>query len=216
VREYAENPARNASNADIAARFWKERDTVGEASYQRGLMLALRWHRIARDKHVDGGLDRLLHDLVRRGREEKLQLSNDVIRSSGGRLLGDWFPAEFDRYVLRAETIELPADALLPDFIGKSRPVYTLELGFQREPSLQQKRVVGLKAGSAAEKAGVREGDALAGWTIPTDADKEVVLRVRRAAKVETISYMPRGASRELVQFHPAKRDDRGKTRGNP
>lgn len=204
IRQYAWNPAANASNEKIKDGFWRERDTVGEAAYQRGMMLGLRWHKLARERGVKDGLDALLHSLLDRARREKFELSNEGIRRVGREVLGDWFAADFDRFVMNAENVELPLDALAPSLTGKQSRAYEFDPGFHQDKSLQVRKIVGLKPGSAAEKAGLREGDELAGWDMFTDADQETVLKVRRDGKVKTISYYPRGESREAVLFSPA------------
>lgn len=205
LREYYANPARNARNEDIRARFWAERETVGEVAYQRGLLLGLRWHRLARDRGVKEGIDRLLRGLVDQARAADFLLSNSALRATGAKLLGDWFTAEFDRYVEDAETVEVPADALAPELVGRVQAVYEYQLGFDREQSLSAKRVRGLVPGSPAAEAGLRDGDELAGWTIHGDPDKKVHLQVQRGGTLKTISYYPRGQRRDLLQFEPAK-----------
>jgi len=204
LREYASNPAQHATNAQIQASFWKERNTVGEVAYQRGLLVALRWHRLARDRGVTGGLDQLMLKLVERGRTGD-KLSNASIRRLGRQTLGDWFGAEFDRYIERAETVDVPLDALRPELMGAISPVYTFDLGFDRDKSTKEKRVIGLVPGSAAAEAGLKEGEVLAGWSIYADADKEVALKVKRDGKVETVTYLPRGRKSEILQFKPAE-----------
>lgn len=204
IRQYHVNPARNASNEDIRAGYWRERDTVGEVPYQRGLLLGLRWHRLARDRGVDEGLDRLFKTLVGRGRAGEFKVSNEGVREAGRKLLGEWFAAEFDRYVTRAETVEVPTDALVPELVGEVTATYLYELGFDRARSLSEGCVRGLLPGSAAAAAGLRDGDELAGWTVPGDADEKVRLRVRRDGRLETISYFPRGRRSDVLQFRPA------------
>jgi len=205
LREYQTNPARNASNEQIRAGYWKERSTVGEVPYQRGLLLGLRWHKLARDHGVREGVDALLRRLVERARRGDFRISNDALREEGRAVLGDWFTPEFDRYVLKAETVEVPRDALAPDFTGRVESINDYALGFDRERSLREQRVRGLFSGSAAAKAGLREGDELLGWEIHGETDREIQLQVLRAGQVKAVSYFPRGARHELLQFVPAK-----------
>ena len=204
VREYYLNPALNATNEEIERDYWNKRGTVGEVAYQRGLLLGLRWHRLARQKGVSEGVDRLMRTLVNRGREGGLRAANPVIRQVGVETLGAWFADEFDRYVTRAETIELPADVLAPRLVGRLTEVYAYELGFDRERSLKERAVRGLVGGSAAERAGLREGDRLVGWTLQNDPDVPTRLQVQRGERVETITYYPRGQKRSVVQFESA------------
>jgi predicted metalloprotease with PDZ domain len=201
IREYYLNPAINASNEEINQYYWSKRSTVGEVAYQRGLLLGLRWHKLARKNGVREGIDRLFKALVNRGRSGGFQVSNAAVRRAGEELLGRWFAAEFDRYVTKAETIELPADALAPELTGQPTEVYAYELGFDRQRSLRERKVRGLVRGSAAEQAGLHEGDQLVSWGIRGDPDIPVKLGVRRGNETQTVTYYPRGARRVVVQF---------------
>jgi predicted metalloprotease with PDZ domain len=111
---YHSNPARNASNVDVQARARTSPETFGEVAYQRGLLLGLRWNRIARERGIQDGVDALTWSLVQRGRGAGFRLSSSAVRETGTRVLGTWFESEFDRFVTRGETIELPVDALGP------------------------------------------------------------------------------------------------------
>ena len=105
----------------------------------------------------------------------------------------------------RAETVEVPTDALAPKLTGRVKPTYEYELGFDRERSLKQQRVTGLVDGSAAAKAGLREGDELLGWDIHGDVNKKIQLQVLRDKKVKAIRYFPRGKKSFTLQFTPAR-----------
>lgn len=204
LRDYHRNPAIHATNQEIQEKFWTHRDTVGEVAYQRGLLLGLRWHRRARDAGVADGVDRLLKTLVRHARQGGPKLTNDLLRSTGIETLGPWFAAEFDRFVLGAETVDVPADALEPLLSGRLRDVYEFDLGFDRERSLREMRVRGLSGDSAAARAGLREGDELAGWSIYADTERISQLKVRRGDRIETVSFYPRGRKHTVMQFSPA------------
>ncbi len=203
IREYYWNPAINASNEDIDKDYWNKRSTVGEVAYQRGLLLGLRWHKLARKQGVSDGIDRLFKSLVNRGRAGSLQVSNPVIRRVGKDVLGPWFAAEFDRFVVKAETVDVLPDALSPELVGKLTEVYEYELGFDRARSLRDRKVRGLVPGSAAEKAGLHEGDRLLGWSLQNDPDRPTKLHVQRGEQTRTITYHPRGAKCVVVQFRP-------------
>lgn len=201
IAEYQHNPARNADNDAIRRGFWSKRNTVGEVAYQRGLLLGLRWHKLARDNGRRDGLDRLFKTLVQRARTRGFKLSNAKIRRAGVELLGKWFGPDFDRFVTRAETVELPADALAPKLRGVVQPVYEYQLGFERDKSFTSNRVKGLVRGSAAENAGLRENDVLLGWSVHADTDRQTILQIRRGDVAKTIRYYPRGRGIETVQF---------------
>jgi len=203
LRQYVQNPARNATNAEIERDYWTQRDTVGEVAYQRGLLLGLRWHALARRRGVPEGFDRLFRTLIERGRQGGFQLTNDAVRRTGVQVLGDWFGPEFDRYVIQAATVDVPPDALEPQLVGELTDVYAFDLGFDRETSLRERRIRGLKPGSAAARAGLREGDVLVGWRVHDNPDEKIELAVRRGDKTAHITYLPRGRRYRVVQFSP-------------
>ncbi len=206
IREYHSNPARNVSNEVIADQFWSARDTVGEVPYQRGLMLALRWHKRAQERGVSAGLDKLFLTLVERGRAGDFEVSNAGVRQAGRELLGGWFATDFGRFVVDGETVEVQRDALEPAFEGRQRTVYAFDLGFDRERSLAEQRVCGLEVGSAAAKAGLREGEVLVGWDLHGDPERQIVVQIKRDGRVRTIRYYPRGESQKVLQFSPAEK----------
>ncbi len=206
LREYDANPAQNATNGEIRDGYWRERNTIGEVPYQRGLLLGLRWHFLAREHGASNGIDRLFQALLKRGRESGFEVTNAAVRRMGVELLGEWFGKEFDRYVVRADTVELPMDVLEPRLEGATRPVYEFALGFDRDRSLRDQRVRGLVAKSAAAKAGLREGDEMLGWELHGDADRKITLQVRRGNRVREISYYPRGERRFVTQFRATGR----------
>ncbi|TWT45485.1 M61 glycyl aminopeptidase [Phycisphaerae bacterium RAS1] len=205
LREYAANPARHATNEDIQKNYWSQRDTVGEVAYQRGRLLGVRWHHLAAQHGVADGLDRLFLALLERARQEPtFELTNDLVRDNGVKLLGDWFAAEFERFVIQADTVELPEEALAPRLRGRSQTLALFDLGLDQARTLADRKVRGLKPGSAAERAGLREGEPLAGVSFHDDPDRKVTLRVKRGGRTVTVEYFPRGPQTSVLQFSPA------------
>ena len=201
IREYYLNPAINASNQEIERDYWTKRSTVGEVAYQRGLLLGLRWHEMAKKKGIAGGIDRLFKTLVNRGRTGKFEVSNETIRQTGREQLGPWFASEFDKYVADALEIELPAEALSPGLTGKMTEIHAYEVGFDQARSLKNRRVRGLIPNSAATRAGLREGDELLAWKLPGDPEIEARLKISRGGNESEIRYYPRGRGRVVMQY---------------
>lgn len=203
LREYAANPAINATNGEIDARYWSDRDTVGEVAYQRGVLLGLRWHALAKKQGQRAGVDAWFFGLLEAARRGAVALTNDKLRQTGVVTFGDWFGAEFDRYVRNAQTIDLPPDVLAPALKGRIEKVTAYDLGFDRGRSLAEKRVSGLRKGSAAAAAGLREGDELVAWTITGDPETPTRVEVRRDGRTVKIEFFARGPTREIIQFAP-------------
>lgn len=203
LRHYAHNPAKNASNREIERDYWNKRSTVGEAPYQRGLLLGIRWHHKARAARLPAGVDTLFHNLVAQARVSRKRYTNATIRSVGKRLLGNWFAAEFDRFVVNADTIPLPADALGDEFTGRTAIIHSYDAGFDQARSTNQRRILGLDRRSAAARAGLREGDRLLSWRLSGDPDVQNSLQIERAGRTLRVSYLPRGRAAQVMQFQP-------------
>ena len=93
----------------------------------------------------------------------------------------------------------LPAsDAFGPCFRRTTRPLRRYELGFDPKVLVEPRRIVrGLVSGSAAEAAGIRNGDEIV-KPVPQDAiqgDQKALmtLEIRRNGRTMTVSYLPRG-----------------------
>ena len=103
-----------------------------------------------------------------------------------------------------AETITVPRDALAPEFVADLEEVYEYQLGFDANKAAKDKRVRKLVRGSAAEKAGVREGDQLVAAKVHADPDQPIELAVKRGGEVRQIRYYPRGRRTLALQFQVA------------
>ena len=91
------------------------------------------------------------------------------------RLVAAYLPGgirdDIRRFVEEGRTVELGPGALGPYVSLRQEPYWTFELGFQWAPSRESRTIVGLDPGSAAFRAGLREGQRLRGWEkkkIPT------------------------------------------------
>lgn len=202
LREYAHNPAIRATNEDIARDYWPKRNTVGEVAYQRGALLGLRWHQLARQKGVKGGLDRWFFALLDQARKNPdSEYRNADLKAAGVRELGPWFAGEFERFVENCEPVDVPREALGERFVGKVTSTYDFAPGFDVDRSRSQRKVIGLHPGSSAAKAGLREGDELLALRIQPDPALESALRIRRDGQERELRYFARGERRELLQF---------------
>ena len=105
----------------------------------------------------------------------------------------------------RSEYADMVAGKLLvppPNMFGPClRPAAMAEiqedLGFDRRVYDGYPRHQGAEPGSAAEQAGLREGDAVTGGTDASDPgfkyDEPVTVTVMRAGKAMTFKFLPRG-----------------------
>ena len=108
--------------------------------------------------------------------------------------------ADYD-HMAAGGLLKPPAEAFAPCFSVVSHPARPFELGFARS-SLNDARVVkDLVPGSAADKAGVRNGDVIVEVNdvnkVRADDTLAISLTLRRDGAQQTVSYLPRGAAVE-------------------
>ncbi len=151
------------------------------------------------------GIDDLVRDLLARGRAEHIPaFPVRVWREAVQRELGDAGGATFDQVITRGEPAELPDDAFGPCFRRVSREEDVFTLGFDRRSLVKTPAVVtGVLRGSAAEKAGLREGALVLSASVPGE-DKAAPRNGKKAEVVLTIAG--RGGGKK-VRYRPwAKR----------
>jgi predicted metalloprotease with PDZ domain len=197
LREYVRSPRRNCSNEEIRSGFWKDPET-GEMPYRRGDLVAARVDFAIRAK--TGGrqsLDDFLREAVELGkRGEKLDVETLLARIE--RWTDPALAAELRKVVDDGATIELPADCFAPCLAIETRDVPRYELGFDPEASGKANEIRGLVRGSAAERAGLVEGQRLAGYMTAKRADQPVHVSVIVDGQRKEIAYLPQGPGEPL------------------
>lgn len=197
LHEYHHNPRRNCSNAEIREGFWKERE-LGEMPYRRGDLVAARLDYAIRAK--SGGkqsLDDFLREAVALGRNgERLDVETLLARVE--RWTDAALAAELRRVVVEGATLELPQASFAPCLAIELADVPRYELGFDFDASVKAKAITGLVPGSAAEKAGLAEGQKLAGFSGSMRADEPVHVEVLLGDERRKIDYLPQGAPERL------------------
>ena len=147
------------------------------------------------------GIDDLVRELVARGRAERRgEFPLAVWREAVVRELGDAGGAMFDRIIVRGEPAEVPDSAFGPCFHRVSREDDALEIGFDRRSLLRTPSVItGVVPGSAAEKAGLRDGALVLTAKVPDEgapAPKsgkkgEIVLTLAGRGGGKKVRYRP-------------------------
>jgi predicted metalloprotease with PDZ domain len=200
---YASSPARDAPGAKIVEGFWKDR-SVEKLPYQRGAILAAKWDRELREKSGGRvGLDDVVRAMVARAKA-----------------LGPASPKAPDLFVEVARTFGLDAKAdvdavivggapalLPPDAFGACLPVKTatipaFDYGFDIDATRKTNTVTGLKAGSPAYAAGLRDGMTYMHRESgePGDSRQPMALRVKDKGEERVITYSPVGAATITLQ----------------
>jgi predicted metalloprotease with PDZ domain len=214
VTRHVANPRSAASNAEIARDFTTD-DAASIVPYTRGALYAAELdaaiRRASRDRR---SLDDLIRGLYRTGPRE---VPVTRFRAAVAREAGRAGAARFDAVILRGAAPDPPSDAFGPCFERVARAIAGFELGFDDRRSLGESKIRGLVAGSAAAKAGLREGDTLVELeATPMLSDREVRVTIDRGKPI-VIRYLPAGPTRPGFSWqHAPARSPRCSDRRHP
>lgn len=204
---YYTNLLRDTPEEEAVRRFWED-TRVRVLPYDRGAMyfakLAGMIHRASNGKR---SIDDLVLEMIDRGKkgqaitdESWLEMLRRDIGNEGVTL----------HEAMLAGTLILPESGDFgPCFKRGTKMIRRFDVGFDFASLIGADKVVrGLKPGSEAERAGLREGDhisygvALDG--VQADANRLFTVQVTRGEKSFPITYLPRG---EAVEAYQWKRD---------
>ena len=194
-QQYNGNPYRNATNDVVRAAF--RADKNGELlPYVRGSLYFFTLDAAIRQAS-DGerSLDDILLDLFAR-RAEGETVSVRTFTNALAKVLGRGVAAELDSVVVGGtKTVFVPPDAFGPCFTHSWTQVVVPDFAFDRRtPDVQT--VVSLVPSSAAEGAGLRNGDVvttpIAAETLVSDTIQQMKLDVVRNGELLYLTYMTR------------------------
>lgn len=202
LREYTLSPVRNATNERILKDFFSD-EAVGRLPYWRGALLAMRWD--ARIRARSGGkssLDAVMLKLFEDAKRDRQRVvTNALIAGLIEPLAGGNVMAEITAHVTNGETIEPAPDGAGPGYELVRVEILPFELGFDLDALLQKKVIAGVVPGSAAERAGLRNGQTLV-QRKPihiTDPTKPVEMTVKDGDVERSITYLPTAAKGPIV-----------------
>lgn len=195
------NPEREAPNARIRDAFWTVRD-VQRLPYLRGHLIAwLLDHHLRRASGGDRSLDEWMRAVWKETLAEDRRVETDWLLSRIERDAGEEMRARLERILIDGRLPDLPDDlgGEGTRLTWKEQPSF--DLGFDFERSQEERRVCALDAGSAAEDAGLREGQPLTSWSVHWgDIDRDVIMVVTgEDGTAEEIRYRPR--SKEMLKI---------------
>jgi predicted metalloprotease with PDZ domain len=199
LRELCLSPAREVPNGVVVGKFFADRE-VGKLPYRRGRFLAMRWDAALRG--ATGGkitLDDVMTSLRdgAKGDPER-ELTREVILAALRPHLGEAAGEDIRVFIDEGKLPEPTAGWLGPCGRLSVKTQGRYELGFDFEALRETREIRGVVDGSAAHRAGLRDGHKLAGGVSLSfnDVSTPVTLKVRPAEGGETIevSYLPQSA----------------------
>ena len=195
IEKYEMSPARRRDNAAVQAAFFSD-PIVGELAYQRGELLALTWDAALRAR--GSNLAQVLRPLLLPPgpSQERPPLATERVLDALQAQLGEAPRRDVARVVEQAGAVDYREDLLGPCFARQTTSFSRWELGFDGDVSFRERRISGLVAGSAAQRAGLVEGDLLRGYSVRfNDVDSAVLLQVERNRQLVDIRYLPRSTA---------------------
>ncbi|WAS92755.1 M61 family metallopeptidase [Nannocystis punicea] len=202
--EYWTSPVRDEPNARVVADYWNVQ-AVSRLPYRRGPLLAAIWEQQLRQ--ATGGardLDDVLKAMRARVQASPVKLAPDaagvfppVYRELGGPDLA----ADLERFVVQGATITLPADVFGPCVRVVTIPRRDFERGWDVGATKAAGRVVGLRKGSPAWRAGLRDGMTIVGVSGEAgNSTVPYVVDVRQGKRERRITFKPEGEREIPVQ----------------
>lgn len=189
------SPARTAPNARIVEAFWTDAE-IGKLPYRRGMLLAALWD--VRVRAATNG--RKTFDDVLRAMQETARRRGDVTAAqilpvAVERIARIDIRPDLDRIVRDGGDVPLPPDALAPCGAIVGEPRRAWDRGFDFDATQRADWVIqGVREGSNAYKAGLRNGMRLRQWSESSDQrDPEVPVTagVQGDGAVRTLTWVP-------------------------
>ncbi|KHK90459.1 peptidase M61 [Novosphingobium malaysiense] len=204
---YYTNALISTPNDRIAKGFWKD-TRIRVLPYDRG---SLYFAKVDADIRKASEGRRSLDDVVRRmlaerraGKPMNLALWKRLLKAE----LGTEGLADFNA-MLAGRTVVPPSDAFGPCFQRTTKPLKRFDLGFDPLVLVSRDPVIeGLKPGSAAAKAGLRNGDRILNRFpqdgLQRDQHSTLTLHLERGNRKFSLTYSPRGESLDTYQWQMA------------
>lgn len=205
----ADNPNKNATFQDLVAATenGKFNQVFSKLSYYRGALIALNWDAKIRQSNKTKSLGNLIEDVYRTALKTDGSIGEEAFFELVRKNYGIDAKADFERYIVRGEPISVVPDALGNAYKLGESSVPSFETGFLLEESRKAKKISGVKAESAAYRAGLRDGMELVrienynrfgnAW----NPSKPLVVVVKEKDKERAISFLPHGAPHKLLLF---------------
>lgn len=140
------------------------------------------------------GLQDMLRSLYKRAAEAQAPLPVTAWTDALAIELGEPARARFQDVIVQGKPVDLPDTALGPCFRRVKRTYVGYDPGFDEAVTQKSGKIVGLVPGGAADKAGLREGEAVDSLRIAKHSpDTKMEVTITRGQKQITLMFLPEG-----------------------
>jgi len=193
LRNYWLNPKRNISNQVIASGFWTNKN-IERMPYQRGFLIAM-----LSDQRMRLVSDLRLRDMLQKMLDHSDGIANHTAVSNRSLLfniqnrVGEELGKHIKNVVYNGSTVNLQDQIFSPCLKFVKTPMGDYDPGFDLDTSEHKKQITGLKQNSDAYKAGLRNGQELAGWDISGNSaiKASVSIYKDKLGGVKTFEFFP-------------------------
>lgn len=186
---------RHAPNRRIEEAFWTDAE-VKRLPYLRGDVVAMLVdHAVRARSGGRRGLDDLMREWVRAARRTGQEVSTESLLAAIAQAAGAAVADHLRAVIVDGELPALPADLFGECLLLDEGEVTPYELGFDFARTRAEGAVAGLVAGSAAQRAGLRDGMKIVRWSVTFgDPSRPVTMTADEGRARREIRYEPRGA----------------------
>jgi predicted metalloprotease with PDZ domain len=201
---YYTNAMKATPEAEVGPRFWED-TRIRVLPYDRGAMyFAVLNGKIRKASQGKRSVDDLIHAMIARGRAGQV-ISDSVWLDLLRKELGADGPATHAS--MMSGGLMLPeSDGFGPCFRRTVKKIREFDVGFSFTSLVgAEKKITGLKPGSEAAKAGIRDGDVINYATgldaLQGDTARMFTVQVTRDGKTFPVTYLPRGNAVDAYQW---------------
>jgi len=204
VRLYWLSPYKNLNNQKVAQNFWTNKD-IQKMPYLRGFMIAL-----VSDQNMRLQSNLRLRDLLQKmlnktdGIANNTGISNRSLLFNIKNQITNSVASHLRDVMQHGDSIELDTNLLNPclNFINKEFGAF--DAGFDLDQSEVEKKIVGLSVNTGAYKAGLRNGQELAGFAFTNDSKElsTVSIYTDKQGSTKTFEFYPVGETTPVPQAY--------------
>ena len=201
---YYTNPLKATPEDQVAPHFWED-TRIRVLPYDRGAMyFAVVNGKVRKASGGTRSLDDLIQAMISRARDAKPLTESvwlDVLRAE----IGEDGPS-VHRAMMSGGLMLPESDDFGPCFRRTVKQIRQFDLGFDNKSILGAEKIIqGLKPGSEAEQAGLRNGDrityAVALDAVQGDVNRTIALQVTRGGSTFPLTFLPRGDAVDAYQW---------------
>lgn len=198
IYEYYTSRFRDIPNTRIAKDFWVS-DSIGKLPYYRGNFLAMNWdHRIKTDSQNKTSLDFFMKDVFEDAKKGPPIITEQYVEER----IKKFYPlagADLRTHIAQGNMITPEEKALGPCVKRSFISMGKFEHGYDREKTYSTGIVTGLKNGTPAHEAGLREGMKLLDRKMINPPFAPSKIKVLSKGSEKWVSFTPVGRKKYLM-----------------